>query len=185
THIARSGKTYHLHVSKTPTGKEKFFLSTKTDGVLAKKLPHGFEIYETVNSMVFLRRKTASIIQEEEFAMIQSGLNQIGGNVGFKAEIKKNMIVIHQADKSFGLAQPLGPWIDSAKARELKENFASYQAVMRFVLVQKEPRLFRPERFCFRGSVDDWIMLGLPAPLKSLCAKFLKHLGKDSFYDLM
>lgn len=117
--------------------------------------------------------------------MIQSGLNQIGGNVGFKAEIKKNMIVIHQADKSFGLAQPLGPWIDSAKARELKENFASYQAVMRFVLVQKEPRLFRPERFCFRGSVDDWIMLGLPAPLKSLCAKFLKHLGKDSFYDLM
>lgn len=184
TLIARSGKTYHLHVSKTSTGKEKFFLSTKTDGVLAKKLPEDFEIYETVNSMVFLRRKTASLIQEEEFAMIQSRLNQIGGNVGFKAEIKKNMIVIYQADESFGLEQTF-PWITKAKASELKEKFASYQAVMRFVLVQKEPRLFRPERFCFRGSIDDWIMLGLPAPLKSLCAKFLKHLGKDSLYDLM
>lgn len=79
----------------------------------------------------------------------------------------------------------LPPWINAAKAEELKTQHASYQAVMRFVLVQKEKRLFRPERFCFRGSVDDWIILGLPAPLKKLSAEFLKHLGKDSFYDLI
>lgn len=172
-------------MSKTSTGKDKFFFSTKTEGVLAKKIPNGFEVYETVDSLVFLRRKTARIIQEDEFALIQSFLDRIRGKSIFKAEIKKNMIVIHQADESFGWAEMLPPWIDAAKAETLKAKFASYQPVMRFVLEQKEKRLFRPERFCFRGSVDDWIVLGLPAPLKKLSAEFLKHLGKDSFYDLM
>ena len=78
-HISRSGKTYRLHVSKTPTGKDKFFFSTKTGGVLAEKIPDGFEVYETVDSLVFLRRKTAIVIQEDEFAMIQSSLDGIRG----------------------------------------------------------------------------------------------------------
>jgi hypothetical protein len=184
-HISRSGKTYRLHVSKTTTGKDKFFFSTKADGVLAKKIPDGFEVYETVDALVFLRRKTAIVIQEDEFAMIQSSLDGIRGKSRFKAEIKKNMIVIHQADESFGSAEMLPPWINAAQAEALKVQFASYQAVMRFVLEDKEKRLFRPERFCFRGSVDDWIVLGLPAPLEKLSAEFLQHLGKDSFYDLM
>ena len=184
-HISRSGKTYRLHVSKSPKGNDKFFFSTKPGGVLAKKIPDGFEVYETVDSLVFLRRKTAIVIQEDEFAMIQSSLDGIRGKSRFKAEIKKNMIVIHQADESFGWSEMLPPWIDAAKAEALKAQFASYQPVIRFVLDQKEKRLFRPERFCFRGSVDDWIVLGLPASLKKLSAEFLKHLGKDSFYDLM
>ncbi len=184
-HISRSGKTYRLHVSKTSTGKDKFFFSTKSDGVLAEKIPDGFEVYETVDSLVFLRRKTASIIPEDEFAMIQSSLDEIRGNARFKAEIKKNMIVIHQADDSFSRAEMLPPWISAVKAEALKAQFASYQPVMRFVLEHKEKRLFRPERFCFKGSVDDWILLGPPGPLKELSAEFLKHLGKDSFYELM
>ena len=44
-HISRSGKTYRLHVSSNPKGKAKFFFSTKTEGVLAEKIPDGFEVY--------------------------------------------------------------------------------------------------------------------------------------------
>ncbi len=137
--------------------------------------PKGRYQVEWDDSLVFLRRKTASIIREDEFAMIQSSLDRIRGKSRFKAEIKKNMIVIHQADESSGLAELLPPWFDAAKVEELKAKHASYQPVMRFVLEQKEKRLFRPERFCFRGSVDDWIVLGLPTSLKNLSAEFLKH----------
>jgi len=117
--------------------------------------------------------------------MIQSALDRISGKSNFKAEIKKNMIVIHQADESSGLAALMSLAIDPAKAAALKAQHASYMPVMRFVLEQGEPRLFRPERFCFRGSVDDWIVLGIPAPLKIMAAEFLKHLGKESFYYLI
>jgi hypothetical protein len=57
-------------------------------------------------------------------------------------------------------------------------------AVMRFVLKDKAARKFAPERFCFRGSVEDWISIGEPDQLGKLVSKFLKHLGRDSIYDL-
>lgn len=61
---------------------------------------------------------------------------------------------------------------------------AHYTPVMRFVLQDEAKRVFRPERYCFRGSVEDWISIGEPDQLKKLTAKFLKHLGKDSLYEL-
>ena len=47
-------------------------------------------------------------------------------------------------------------------------------------------RLFAAERWCFRGSIDDWIpMIGRAAPLPDMVRTYVQHLGKDSFYDLM
>ena len=40
------------------------------------------------------------------------------------------------------------------------------------------------ERFCFRGSVDDWIPIGGPAVLSAHVRQFVKHLGRESFYEL-
>ena len=61
---------------------------------------------------------------------------------------------------------------------------AHYVPVMRFVLQDKAKRVFRPERYCFRGNVEDWISIAQPAQLDKLTAKFLKHLGRDSIYEL-
>jgi hypothetical protein len=61
---------------------------------------------------------------------------------------------------------------------------ANYMPVMRFVLEDEAARMFSPERYCFRGSVEDWISIGEPNQLAKLASKFLKHLGKDSFYEL-
>jgi hypothetical protein len=55
---------------------------------------------------------------------------------------------------------------------------------MRFVLQDGAQRVFRPERYCFRGSVEDWISIGESDRLRNLTAKFLKHLGSESFYEL-
>ena len=52
-------------------------------------------------------------------------------------------------------------------------------------IVDTEQRLFAPERFCFRGSVDDWISIGPPEPIGKLAAKYLKHLGQESIYELL
>jgi hypothetical protein len=37
-----------------------------------------------------------------------------------------------------------------------------YTAMLRFSLDDKEKRQFIAERYCFRGSIDDWIYLSGP-----------------------
>ena len=65
-----------------------------------------------------------------------------------------------------------------------KVRHASFMAVMRLVLVDKKTRTFVTERFCFRGSVDDWIHIGGPGTLLSQIHQFVKHLGRESIYEL-
>ncbi len=48
----------------------------------------------------------------------------------------------------------------------------------------RETRAFATERFCFRGSVDDWIHIGGPGPLAEQVEKYVKHLGRESMYEL-
>jgi hypothetical protein len=59
-----------------------------------------------------------------------------------------------------------------------------YTAVMRFRLVEEDRRRFAAERFCFRGSIDDWIHIGGPDRLEKLVKRYVKYLGTDDFYEL-
>jgi hypothetical protein len=56
--------------------------------------------------------------------------------------------------------------------------------MMRFRLVDEKDRVFEAERYCFLGSIDEWISIGVPGKLKSLARKYVRHLGKDSFYEI-
>jgi hypothetical protein len=53
------------------------------------------------------------------------------------------------------------------------------------VLADPEKRLFLTERFCFRGSVDDWIDIGGHAQkLSVVLKKSIQHLGRESIDEL-
>ena len=56
---------------------------------------------------------------------------------------------------------------------------------MRFLLVDDQHRTFLTQRYCFIGSIDDWIDIGTPGKLATLVKKYVKHLGKESYFDLM
>lgn len=184
THTSRTGKTYYLHTGPKRGGGVQHFFSTQSAGSLAEHLPEGFEIHESVNGQVFLRRKQPRLIQDEEIACIESGLPKQRGSHRYKVEIRGNTLTIFESVDNFGGLKPIFPWIDAKKEAELRERSAHYQGVVRFVLVDREKRLFAPARFCFRGSVDDWIPIGPPEPVNPLAEKYLKHLGRDSIYEL-
>ena len=67
---------------------------------------------------------------------------------------------------------------------DIAARFAYFTPVMRFTLIDEAGRIFAPERFCFRGSVEDWIPIGQPDQLAKLITRFFKHLGKESIYEL-
>ena len=43
-----------------------------------------------------------------------------------------------------------------------------------FILTDADRRLFALERYCFRGSVDDWIAIGPVEQIDKLAVKYLK-----------
>lgn len=185
-HKARTGKTYYLHIGQGKSGKPNYFFSTEPEGPLVNSVPEGFEIYENIGGQVFLRRKTAKLITEEELGLVKEALKRYAEEWRYKVEVKKTAVIIYEASDNSAMLERIAlPWISKATIKQSAIQSANYTAVMRFVLDDPEKRLFLAERFCFRGSVDDWIDIGdsaqtLPVVLK----KFIKHLGKESIFDL-
>jgi hypothetical protein len=184
THTSRTGKAYYLHTGPKQGGGIQHFVSTDPTGPLANRLPEGFEIYETVNGQVYLRRKKAPVIREEECACLCRLLPASRGRHRYKIELRDNALVIHESVSHSDWLGELAPHWSVRQREDNAERFAHYQAVMRFILVDPDQRLFAPERYCFRVSVDDWIPIGPNAPLQQLAARFFKHLGQESIYDL-
>jgi hypothetical protein len=59
-----------------------------------------------------------------------------------------------------------------------------FYQMLRFTLVDEKARSFSADRWCFRGSIDDWFPLDC-GELRKLVEKYCRHLGKDSFFELM
>lgn len=183
-HISRSVKVYYLHGKPGKGGKPNLFFSTDASGPLVDVVPNGFEIYENIAGQVFLRRIQKKLIADEELQLVQAALAAHAENWRYRTEVKKNIITVHETDSHDGWSDALAPWIDAAKEKQFRLQHAYYMAVLRFALTEPAQRRFTAERYCFRGSVDDWISLGPPATLPALINKYVKHLGTESFYDL-
>jgi hypothetical protein len=63
------------------------------------------------------------------------------------------------------------------------KNILTYSPMMRFILTDQKGRKFRVERADFLD--DDWFLLDGPKDLQNLAQKYCRHLGKDSFHDLV
>jgi len=50
------GQKYYLHKGKAKKSGSQYFFSMKQDGEVAESIPEGYEIYETPNGQVFLRK---------------------------------------------------------------------------------------------------------------------------------
>jgi hypothetical protein len=184
THKSRTGKTYYLHKGAKRGGGSQFYFSTKSTGDLADRVPDGFEVYETVNGQVFLRRQQPVLIKDEERDRIARGIAALRRKSRYKIEVRADVITIHEsADRDPGWIAYLAPHLSAAALEASEERTAHYQAVLRFTLLDPSRRIFAPERYCFRGT-EGWINIGVPDTLTKLAAKYLKHLGRDSIYEL-
>jgi hypothetical protein len=154
-YVNRRGDTYYLHQGQTKTGKPTYFFSRTREGTLADTIPDGYEIYESPNCQVFLRKIQPRLVTEEEVATVQRAVRKHAG-FAYLVDVKGKHIVVYEGR----------------------------MPVMRFTLEDKETRQFAVDRWCFRGSIDDWIPLSF-GDLPKLVARYCPHLGKESFFDLM
>jgi hypothetical protein len=187
TYTNRKGKTYYLHQGKTKLGNPKYFFALRDEGNLVATIPPGYEVYENPNGQVYLRRIQTQIITAEEVAVVESGIRQYCRLERFIVDVKKNAIVIHTPDQDVdSLADTFSFLVGSrnAKVEAALDRVMTFSPMLQFVLTDKANRLFRTERYCFLGSIDDWITIGDKDELPQLVKSYVKHLGEESFYDL-
>jgi len=185
TYTTRRGKKYYLHSGPKRGGGIQHYVSTDPKGPAAEAIPEGFEIYETLNGQVYLRKKKPARIRPDELALIERALqSHQTSKHRYLAEISDDRIIVHEGDTHIDTLREINMRFSVSGLEEYAACNADYVPVMRFLLQDEAKRLFRPERFCFRGSVEDWISIGEPGQLDKLVSKFFKHLGKDSIYDL-
>ncbi|BAY81551.1 hypothetical protein NIES267_10280 [Calothrix parasitica NIES-267] len=105
----------------------------------------------------------------------------------YQIDAKKDIIYIYTSNQNVAGLSEIFSEFSFRKGVDVQSQLArsiSYSPMLRFVLNDEQKRIFMTERFCFLGSIDDWIEIGEPDILKKLVEKYVKHLEKESFYEL-
>jgi hypothetical protein len=190
-YVNRKGDRYYLHQGTTKGGKPKYYMSKKPgDGVEA--IPEGFEIREDpAYGLVTLRRIKPTRIRPEEREQLARWARQLSGTESFLVDVEGDNLIVYASDQEPGetdrfLEKMIGPFaarVASMRAYLLASS--PYSAMFRFALRDDKKRLFSVDRWCFLGSIDDWFPLASAKPLEDQARKYLPHLTRQSFFELM
>ena len=189
THTNAKGQTFSLHQGTTKTGKPKYSFAMQSEGALAKAIPAGYEIYENPNAQVFLRRIPPKIITDEECRKVDEGMRKYATVKDYKIDVKGNALLIYTAEQDiealaniFKETHP-NP-LENVELMTTLRQVIHFSPMLVFQLGDATRRIFQTQRYCFLGSVDDWIEIGKPGKLAPLVKRYVKHLGKDSYVEL-
>ena len=157
-YVNRKRETYYLHQGRTKTGKPKYFFSKKSEGELCRRLPDGFEIYESPRGQVLCRRIQPKPISEQEIEVVREAIRNFSNQLLAGVDVKGKDIIAYEGE----------------------------HPCFRFSLCDDDKRLFEASRWCYRGSIDGWFPLcSGPKPLSQLAEDYCRHIGEESFFELM
>ena len=190
SYVNRKGDVYYVFQGVTKTGKPKYFISRKAEskaGVQIDALPVEFELYESpVDARVSVRKRVPSDITNNELEFVREQANTWAPEQRTQV-VREGQFIVVYISESIGALDSISGEYSGVSQRFVKAVQLSgpKSPAFRFKLVRKKERIFRAQRFCYRGSIDDWVGLGYDGMLDELCKKYFKHLGKESFFDLM
>jgi hypothetical protein len=189
-YVNRRGEKYFLLQGTTKTGKPKYYVSRKAEGVPVDSVPEGYEIHENPErGIVSVRKVRPTHILPQERESLARWTREFAGIDHFIIDLDGDSMVVYTPDHDPRAAASLlnkffGGLPGAPQADEIARD-VHYTAMLRFTLIDEKKRLFTVERWCFRGSIDDWFFLDGPKPLQALTRKYLPHLNRESFFELM
>ena len=191
TYTNRKGRTYYLCRRPTKTGKFRYFFARTPKDEPVQEIPEGWEIRESVNGVVSLSRKRPALIRPEEVAAVDAAVQRHPKSRRYRVGLKGDKVVVYElAGPDMGdlvqalVRQGLGSLDMVDKMRADQEQHGQFTPVLRFTLTDEETRHFVAQRWCYRGSVDDWIYVDDGKSLDKLARRLIPTLGSDRFFDL-
>ncbi len=210
-YTSRKGVIYYLHGRIAGSGKMRYTLKRSAEGALSN-MPPGYEVVENVNGQASVRRARPREITAEEEAVVQSALERQGLDA-YRLEVKDDHITVFEPDRdpaaiasrfapSSMLPSGIGRQLEGMVRKQLgddafdqcfrdrQEQFRSgiertmrYAPVLQFKLIDKKDRRFMVARMTYRGE-GGWHTLDV-MQLAAAATYYIRHLGKDSFFDLV
>lgn len=185
-YVNYKGETYHLHKGAGKKRDSQYSFSKKEGGAPVKSIPEGYEIYEDPNGRVFLRKIVPKKISHEEVSVVENSIRKYSKLKDYKIDVKGKAITIYLPDQEIDDLRSCFDsllFVNHSLLGKSLKNILTYSPVMRFTLTDEKHRKFRVERLEFLD--DDWFLLDGPKDLQKLAQEYCRHLGKDSFYDLI
>lgn len=182
----RRGVRYFLHRRVDRRGRERFvFARSLGDGAMPE-VPDGYQIQESVNGTVSLVKIQARVIRELEEELVRAAVARVRSSARregdhfvsvamFEVEAKGETIFVHEGT-GFGGVNFVGRVVMTRPSR--------FHPVLRFDLVDRDERAFEVRRMTWRGD-GGWSYPLRRGPLRELVKDTVKHLGQDSFFNLM
>jgi len=193
THTNHKGVTFYLGRGVTKTGKPRYFFAREPDkGEPVEAIPEGYEVVESVNGVVSLAKARPGLIQPEERALVQAAVAKHPKSRNYRVDVKGERIVVYEregADPDHvarGIAGSLNlPFaVLAARMSETFDRSARFTPVLRFILADEAKRTFYVERWCYLGSIDDWVNIGAAGQLSRLVKQTVPKLGTEAFFEL-
>jgi hypothetical protein len=191
TYTNRKGITYFLCRGVTKTGKPRYYFACEMKGEMVDELPPGYKISESINGIVSLAQDRPSPIFPEEMAVVEAAVKRHPKARNYRVGVKGDQIVVYERvgpdmGELVKIFKGIGP-LSRGQVEELQEmedRGAQFTPVLRFILADAEQRTFRAERWCYLGSIDDWIHVGGWGPVDHLAGELIPKLGTDRFFEL-
>ena len=190
TYTNRKGTTYYLCQSVTRTGKPRYYFAREPKGEPVEEVPHGYEIGESVNGLVFLRQARPAQILPAEVAAVEAAVARHPKPRDYRVSIKHDRIEVYErigpdpGELASRLAGFSGAFHGKEAAmREFLEEGSRFSPVLRFILANAEKRTFRVERMHYGGR-DEWFAIRAEGPVDKLAKNLIPTLGTHRFTDL-
>ncbi len=195
TYTNRKGRKYYLCQGFTKKGKPRYYFSREQKDNPIDEIPTGYEITESVNGIVSLSKACPKLLRDSEVNTVRTAIEKHPEGRKYRVDIKSKEITIYEQvgpdmrELAVMLSEGLGfPGVipeDFNERLEREHNiYTQYTPVMRFKLSDEKKRLFRAERMCYLGSIDDWIDIEYGKTIKELSDDIIPALGTDEFYEL-
>ena len=191
TYTNRKGFTYFLNKGVTKTGKPRYYFAREQKDEPVEEIPAGYEIGESVNAIVSLVKARPKLIRPEESASVEAALKKHPKAKNYRVAIKTDQIMIYEGigggmDSLRIILGEAGLNIERVEERlqEELDRYTQFTPVMRFILDDQETREYHAERWCYSGSIDDWIYAGHSGKINKLAKKLIPKLDTDEFYEL-
>ena len=90
------GRDYHLCEAATRTGKPRLVFSRDPVGKPLEEMPAGFEVFESVNGQVSIRKAGTSAIRMEEVEIVRNEIVRHRRLLRYRVEAKKKSVVVFE-----------------------------------------------------------------------------------------
>jgi hypothetical protein len=186
----RRGQTYYLHAGTTKTGKPRYFVAKTVGAGALTVVPAGFEIVESVNGVVSVRRVDldAPSIPAPDLEMVRNEFARHQHLALHRADVVRAEIVVFEPlggltpelIASGDLAGRLGIPLRLFGPRPDLEKRMRYSPVMKFV---PSDHGYAVHRMTYRGA-GGWSSPLDYGQLAKLVVRYVPRVGTEQFFQI-